>query len=419
MPRLIAAVFLLLLPTVAIAQDRLPTPATGWKIPDHAPRLTPWAKEVTPRNALPEYPRPQMVRQRWQNLNGLWHYAVTPKADEKPPARYDGTFCLVPIQSVLSGVMQPRAELKGSGIAGRFPSQPRGAAGGLCCTSVRWTGRPRSSSTAGTSAAIAAASILSRSTSPSALKKEASRKSSCRVWDPTDAGWQLRGKQTLHPGGAAYTACSGIWQTVWLEPVPPSSIESLHLVPDLASGTLKLTVDARTPVGTTGVRVTVSEGGKTVSSATGTLGSELTEGVRENLAWYKARLIWVTTDMTVPMKDAELWTPDSPVLYDVAVQLMGDDGSVLDTVTSYAGMRSIAVGKDEQGVPRPMLNGKPIMLPGRWTKATGPTASTPRRPMRRCGSTSRRPSGSAWSRSASTSRSSRSDITTGPTGSAC
>ena len=72
-----------------------------------------------------------------------------------------------------------------------------------------------------------------------ALKKGGVQELVVSVWDPTDAGWQLRGKQVLHPGGAAYTACSGIWQTVWLEPVPQSSIESLHLVPDLATGTLK------------------------------------------------------------------------------------------------------------------------------------------------------------------------------------
>ena len=116
------------------------------------------------------------------------------------------------------------------------------------------------------------------------------------------------------------------------------------------------------------------------------------------------------------MIGARLWTPQSPVLYDVIVELKAADGAILDTVKSYVGMRSIAVGKDDHGVPRPMLNGKPIMLPGRWTKGTGQTASTRRRPTPRCGSTSRRPSGSAWSPSASISRSSRIAITTGPTG---
>ena len=251
------------------------------------------------------------------------------------------------------------------------------------------------------------------------LREEEQQEVIVSVWDPTDAGWQLRGKQTLHPGGSTYTACSGIWQTVWLEPVPLSSIESLHLIPDLANGSLKLTVDARTPVGTTQVRVTVKEGGHSISSATGTLGSELTEGVRVNLAWYKARLIWVTTDITVPMKDAKPWTPDVPVLHDVVVQLLGDDGNVLDSVTSYVGMRSIAVGKDEHGVPRPMLNGKPIMLPGALDQGYWPDGVYTHRPMRPCVSTSRRPNGWALQQFANTSRSSRSDSTTGPTDSAC
>ena len=146
--------------------------------------------------------------------------------------------------------------------------------------------------------------------------------------------------------------------------MPPSSVESLHLVPDLAAGLLKLTVNARTPVGATRVAVTVSDGGRTLATARGLLGAELTKGVRENLAWYKARLIWVTTDIPVPMNDARPWTPDSPVLYDVTVQLLGADGVVLDSVRSYVGMRSIAVGRDERGIPRPFLNGRPIMLPG-------------------------------------------------------
>ena len=141
--------------------------------------------------------------------------------------------------------------------------------------------------------------------------------------------------KTLHPGGAAYTPCSGIWQTTWLEPVPQASFESLHAIADLTAGILKLTVNARTPVGTTEVAVTVSEGGKTVATATDTLGSELTKGVRENLAWYKARMIWVTTDINVPIPDAKPWTPDSPVLYDLTVQLKSADGAVLDTVRSY------------------------------------------------------------------------------------
>lgn len=347
--------------------------AAEWVIPSHAPLLTPWARDVSPTNALPEYPRPQMVRQKWQNLNGLWQYAVTGKTEEKAPAKYDGAI-LVPfvIESALSGVMKPLKPDQRLWYRRTFsvPTDWSGQRILLHFGAVDWE----------TTVFVNGKNLGSHRGGydpfsfdiTSALKKDGPQEIIVTVWDPTDAGWQLRGKQTLHPGGSAYTACSGIWQTVWLEPVPLSSIESLHLVPDLAGGTLKVAVNARTPVGTTCVRVTVSEGGHVISSAAGTLGSELTKGVLDNLAWYKARLIWVTTDMAVPMKNAKPWSPDAPLLYDLVVQLLGEDGGVLDSVTSYVGMRSIAVGKDEHGIPRPFLNDKPIMLPGALDQAYWP-----------------------------------------------
>ncbi|MGA2031830.1 MAG: sugar-binding domain-containing protein [Thermoguttaceae bacterium] len=310
-----------------------------------SPLMTRWAKDVSPSNALPEYPRPQMVRQQWQNLNGLWDYAITAK-DAARPRAFDGQILVpYPIESALSGVR--KALLPEGRLWYRrtfsVPAQWSGRRILLHFGAVDWeaavlvNGRNMGSHRGGFDGFTLDIT--------DALKKDDLQEIVVSVWDPTDAGWQLRGKQTLHPGGAAYTACSGIWQTVWLEPVPRSGIESLHLVPDLPSGTLKLTVDARTPVGTTGVKVTVCD-------------------VRENLAWYKARLIWVTTDISVPMKEPRLWTPDSPALYDVSVQLTAANGAVLDAVESYVGMRCIAMGKDRRGVPRPMLNGKPIMLPG-------------------------------------------------------
>lgn len=359
--------------------------AEAWH-PAAGPLMTPWSTQVAPANALPEYPRPQLVRETWQNLNGLWDYTVTSKSAEQIPATWDGKI-LVPfcIESALSGVMKPLRPDQRLWYRREF-TVPEAWSGQRVLlhfgavdweTSVTLNGKRLGSHRGGYDPFTYDVT--------DALKKDGVQVLVVSVGDPTDAGWQLRGKQVLHPGGAAYTACSGIWQTVWLEPVPQSSVESLRLVPDLATGTLKLTVDARTPVGTTEVCVTVSDGGKTVSTASGTLGSELTRGVRENLAWYKARLIWVTTDISIPMQGAKPWTPQSPMLYDLTVELKAADGSVLDTVKSYVGMRSIAVGRDDRGVPRPMLNGKPIMLPG----GTGPTASTPRRPTRPCGSTSR------------------------------
>lgn len=338
--------------------------ASAWA-PAPGPLMTQWAQAVTPDKVLPEYPRPHMVRERWLNLNGLWDYALTGKADERPPATWGGKI-LVPfcIESALSGVMRPLRPDQRLWYRRTFavPQAWNGQRILLHFGAVDWhcevwlNGRSLGTHRGGYD------SFTFDITSP--LKPNETQELVVSVLDPTDTSWQLRGKQTLHPDGAAYTACSGIWQTPWLEPVPASSVESLHAVPDLVAAVLKLTVNARTPVGATAVAVTVSEGGKTVATATGTLGSELTKGVRQNLAWYKARLIWVTTDIVIPMKDAKPWTPDAPVLYDLTVQLKAADGAVLDTVRSYVGMRTIAIGKDERGTPRPMLNGKPIMLPG-------------------------------------------------------
>lgn len=338
--------------------------ADEWQI-SNGPLFTRWANEVSPTNVLAEYPRPQLVRSKWQNLNGIWDYAITDKTNEQKPNKWDGKI-LVPfcLESALSGVMKPLKPDQRLWYRRTF-SVPKDWNGNrilLHFGAVDWQttvflnnhelGEHRGGYDSFTFDIT------------KFLKQGEIQELVVSVWDPTDAGWQLRGKQTLHPGGAAYTACSGIWQTVWLEPVPQGSIETLHAVPDIAAHILKLKVTARTPVETTEVVVTVSESGKTIATANGTLGSELTKGVRENLAWYKARMIWVSTDITIPMPSAKLWTPDSPVLYDLIVQLKAADGSLFDTVQSYVGMRTIAVGKDERGIPRPLLNGKPIMLPG-------------------------------------------------------
>jgi beta-galactosidase/beta-glucuronidase len=339
--------------------------AGEWAVPEHAPLLTLWAKDVSPSNTLVEYPRPQMMREVWQNLNGLWDYALTGKSEERRPETWTGKL-LVPfcIESALSGVMRPLKPDQRMWYRRTFsvPKEWNGQRVLLHFGAVDWqcevwlNGKSLGTHRGGYDGFSFDITTW--------IKPDTAQELVVAVLSPLDTNWQMRGKQTLHPGGAAYTACSGIWQTVWIEPVPQSSVESLHTGPVLAAGVLKLTVNARTPVGATDVAVTISEGGTTIATASGTLGSELSKGVRENLAWYKARIIWVTTDITVPMKDAKLWTPDSPVLYDLTVQLKSDDGTVLDTVRSYVGMRTIAVGKDERGIPRPMLNGKAILLPG-------------------------------------------------------
>ena len=236
-----------------------PVSAAKWRIPDGAPLLTRWAKDVGPDNALPEYPRPQMWRKEWMNLNGLWDYAITGKSDENIPAKFAGGILVpFPIESALSGVMQPLKPDQRLWYRKRF-SIPNGWAGRrilLHFGAVDWQAtvflndRELGSHRGGYDAFTFDIT--------KALKGGGIQELVVSVWEPTDTSWQLHGKQTLHPAGCSYTANSGIWQTVWLEPVPmTTSIETIRAIPDIEAG--KLTGKFTTPWGNsevTGKKVT-------------------------------------------------------------------------------------------------------------------------------------------------------------------
>jgi len=327
--------------------------------------MTPWANDVSPANALPEYPRPQMVRKQWQNLNGLWDYAITMKSEERPPAAYDGKILVpYPIESALSGVMKPllprqrlwyRREFSVPGDwAGRRVLLHFGAVDWE--TNVWVNGKHLGGHRGGYDSFTFDVTA--------ALNRQGPQELIVSAWNPADEGWQLRGKQTLHPGGAAYTACSGIWQTVWLEPVPEASIEELAMVADPAAGILRLTVSTRTPPRRLLVQATALDGAMASGSAHAQVNAEITPDVEKNLSWYKARSTSGSVTLDVPISNARPWTPDVPFLYGLKVELKDESGQTLDSVSSYFGLRSITVGHDESGNTRPMLNGKPTMLPG-------------------------------------------------------
>ncbi|MGA2540081.1 MAG: sugar-binding domain-containing protein [Verrucomicrobiota bacterium] len=348
---------------LALGSPGNPARAQEWKIPATAPLLTQWAKEVSPTNAHPEYPRPALVREDWQDLNGLWDYAVTAKAAEQAPRVYDGKI-LVPycIESALSGVMKPLTPQDRLWYHRTF-TLPGGWAGRrvlLHFEAVDWE----------TTVYLNGKNLGSHRGSydaftfdiTGALKGEGRQELVVSDLDPTDTGWQLRGKQVLHPIGCSYTACSGIWQTVWLEPVPTNSVDALKVVPDVKSGVLHLTVDGRIAPGSVAVEATVLDGSEKVATASGTLGAEFIAAGSPDRR--RNRLMWVTTDLDLAVKDAKPWTPDTPFLYDLVVELKDRDGKVVDTVRSYFGMRSVGAGKDEKGVERPLLNGKPLIMAG-------------------------------------------------------
>jgi hypothetical protein len=312
-----------------------------WK-PAPGPLMTTWAKDVTPTKVHAEYPRPQMVRRDWVNLNGLWQFAVA-KKDESPPIGKDLDERILvpfPVESALSGVMK-RADRVWYRRTFTIPEKWAKQRILLHFGAVDWEATVWVNGTKmgehhggydGFSWDITAA-----------LKPLGPQELIVGVWDPTDAGTQPRGKQVNKPGGIYYTPTTGIWQTVWLEPVAPIHIEGLTIIPDVDAGKVRVTVKGSREAADGNVGVIVREGGKWVGHEHGRIGE--------------------TIAVTIPKPT--LWTPDAPFLYDVEVWLSkGANFGFEDMVVSYFGMRKIEIGKDAEGVTRILLNGKPYFQVG-------------------------------------------------------
>jgi hypothetical protein len=325
--------------------------AAQWK-PQNAPLLTRWAKDVAPDKVHPEYPRPQMVRADWQNLNGLWDYAIRPKGEDRP-AQYDGQILVpFPVESALSGVMKRVNESERLWYRRAFelPAawQGTGAAPGgasdrrvlLHFGAVDWeatvwvNGKELGTHRGGYDPFTFDIS--------DALQKSGAQEVVVAVWDPTDAGTQPRGKQVRQPEGIWYTPTTGIWQTVWLEPVPQRRIEGLKLTPDVDHSRLVVALDGQYLTRSEAVDVAVLDSGKEVARGSGLASIE------------------------VEIPNPRLWSPDDPFLYEIrlTVRAWNDPQKVIDQVTSYVGMRKASLGQDERGVTRLLLNNKPLFMFG-------------------------------------------------------
>ena len=338
---------------------------------------TEWADRIDPANVLPEYPRPQLVRAEWQNLNGLWNYAIRPKGAAFGEA--EGRI-LVPfaIESALSGVgrrVGPDQELW-YGRTFTVPAKWRGRRVLLRFGAVDWkadvwvNGTKVGSHTGGyTAFACDITDALRRGDNDLTV----------RVWDPTDAGHQPRGKQVSAPEGIWYTPVTGIWQTVWLEPVPERRIERLKTTPDPDRSAFA--VEAVVAGAETGdaVEVRLFEEGREVAAGRALAGEAV------ELAVERPRL----------------WSPDSPFLYDLEATLVRD-GKVVDRVRSYTAMRSFRSAAMPTTSCACSSTAARCSSSGRSIRAGGPTDSTRRRPTRRCSSTSRRPKTWVTTRSVST-----------------
>ncbi len=318
-----------------------------YKLAD-GPLLTRWAKQVSAKKALPEYPRPQMVRKDWLNLNGLWEYAIKPK-DDSQPRQFDGQILVpYPIESALSGVMKAVGQENRLWYRRTFevPRKWKDRRVLLHFGAVDWdatvwvNGKQLGSHRGGYDPFTFDVT--------DALKKSGPQEIVLSVWDPTNAGSQPRGKQVAKPRGIWYTAVTGIWQTVWLEPVAAVHIELLKIVPDVDAQTVEVALNLAAPAGDTPVTVTVLDGKKTVSSGQ----IEITGGGGA-----------ATLSIKLGVKDAKLWSPDSPFLYGLKITVT-HDGDVTDELSSYFGMRKIEVKKDESGINRLFLNNEALFQYG-------------------------------------------------------
>ena len=298
---------------------------------------TQWAEQVNPKSVLPEYPRPLMERSEWQNLNGEWEYAIKP-VGEVEPASFDGNI-LVPfaVESSLSGVQKEVGEKNELWYKRSFtvPAKWKGKDVMLNFGAVDWKAEVFVNDVL-VGSHKGGYTPFSFNITPF-LKGSGAQKLVVRVWDPSDKGYQPIGKQTSNPQGIWYTSVTGIWQTVWLEPVASNHITAVKSIPNVDANALNVTVGASTPCVTSIVEVKLLDKGAVVASAKGVQGQELRLGV----------------------KNPTLWSPENPYLYDMSITL-SQNGKVIDQVKSYTAFRKISVEKDKNGILRMCLNNKPL-----------------------------------------------------------
>lgn len=358
--------------TTGLVQAQTPAPARNE--PRAAPIMSRWEKQLTPENAWREYPRPQLVRKQWQNLNGMWDYAITAKTAPMPTA-FSGKimvpFCLESTVSKVNKALTADQRLwyrrtvsLPTDWAGQRVLLHFGAVDYEC---MLWVNGGLVGSHTGGSDAF--------SFDVTDYLKNGQNQLVLGVTDPTSTGEQPRGKQLLNPNSIWYTPVSGIWQTVWMEPVPKQSyIEEIQITPDVDSGRVRVDVLLDKPADnyTTAIRLTALEGSQTVSTTL----------VRAGRTAY------------LTLKNPKLWSPDSPFLYNLTVELVtvadpfGEmprnqrprqdealtkafanatvTGNPLDVITSYFAMRKIAVGKG------PVANQPVLLLNNKFVFQNGP-----------------------------------------------
>lgn len=296
---------------------------------------TQWAEQINPASVLPEYPRPLLERTEWTNLNGEWEYAIKPRG-EAVPATFDGKI-LVPfaVESSLSGVQKEVGDQNELWYKRDFtvPANWKNKDVMLNFGAVDWR------------ADVFINDILigshqggftpfSFNITPF-LNGKNTQKLVVRVWDPSDRGYQPRGKQTSRPEGIWYTPVTGIWQTVWMEPVAVNHVASIKAIPDIDKGIMFVTVGTAQACLPDVVEVKILDKGVVVATAKGVQGKELRLAVNNPVCW----------------------DTQNPYLYDMTVSLIRN-GKNIDEVKSYTAFRKISAKRDANGLVRMQLNNK-------------------------------------------------------------
>jgi len=304
------------------------------------PVKTQWAQAVDTDRPLDVYPRPQLRREQWKNLNGPWQYAVTDRSAPQPDAFSEVIIVPFAIESTLSGVgvaLLPDQRLWYRRYFSAAPP-PRGERLLLHFGAVDWEAEVWLN---GTRLGIHQGGYTPFSFDVTdTLRQDGEQELVVAVWDPTNLGPGAYGKQHLVPHGIRYTPVSGIWQTVWTEYAPTSRVEHVLTVTDLAAKSLMLTVNTSSTAPGDEIELTVYDGSQEVARQAAIVEAG------------KARL-------SISPSPLRLWSPDDPFLYDVRVRLMRA-GVVLDNVETYFGARDIRTASDSHGITRIFLNGRPL-----------------------------------------------------------
>lgn len=302
----------------------------AWKIVDDK-ILSPWAAKVSPASVLPGYPRPQMQRDLWLNLNGLWDYRIAPLS-ESMPTRFDGQILVpFPVESALSGVAKRVGKDNNLWYrrSFRLPGNFKGKTLLLHFGAVDWrcevfiNGKSAGKHEGGYDP-------FSFDITPFLTRKQ-DQEIVVSVWDPSDEGPQPRGKQVKEPNSIWYTPVTGIWQTVWLEPVNATHIGNLRITPDVDRKEVRMIATPKNRRAGDKLKVSVFTGNQKVAEQT-----------------------FSSDSATIRLDDVKFWSPSSPHLYDLRVSLIRN-GKTIDDLKSYFGMRKISAAKDQQG-SRLLLN---------------------------------------------------------------